>query len=87
MSGRNHPKPGHAITHHVAGARHSAPRTEIRLGARHGAGTGERGTAHCARPEVHPDDLTSIRLPLPRRAMIGTGRPGLKVVRPAGRST
>jgi Transposase IS116/IS110/IS902 family len=33
MSGRT-PAPGHPITHHVAGARRNAPRTEIRLGAR-----------------------------------------------------
>jgi hypothetical protein len=36
MSGRTIPKPGHPITHHVAGARQNAPRTEIRLGARRG---------------------------------------------------
>lgn len=46
MSGRT-PKPGHPIKHHVAGARHSAPRTEIRLGARH---CGQGPANACIRP-------------------------------------
>ena len=37
------PTPGHPIKHHVAGADAHAPRTEIRLGARHGGDrTGKR---------------------------------------------
>ena len=43
MSGRN-PRPGHPITHHVAGARQNAPRIEIRLGARHPRGAARRGS-------------------------------------------
>jgi len=36
MSGRTFPRPGHPITHPVAGARLNAPCAEIRLGARRG---------------------------------------------------
>ena len=39
----HHPHPGHPITHHVAGARQNAPRTEIRPGAR-------RGRSHRTQP-------------------------------------
>ena len=38
MSGRTFPRPGHPITHPVAGARLNAPCAEIRLGARRGGG-------------------------------------------------
>lgn len=82
------PTPGHPIKHHVAGARHSAPRTEIRLGARHGGGTGERGIPTTRTERASPDDLTTPQPGLlPRRAMIRAGQHGAKVVRPAGRST
>jgi len=52
MSGRTSiPEPGHPITHHVAGATHSAPRTEISLGARHG---GSRRNP--SQPAFYPQD-------------------------------
>ncbi len=54
MSGRTSiPEPGHPITHHVAGARHSAPRTEISLGARPG---GNGDTPPSPRPTPGTED-------------------------------
>jgi len=77
MTARN-PQPGHPLTHHVAGARQNAPRTEIRLGARR---SGSADPCQLPGRRTHPDDLTPARfLATHDRA----GQPGLQVVRPRG---
>ena len=80
------PQPGHPITHHVAGARQNAPRTEIRLGARRAPGeladAAQTSTAGAGRRMPH--DLTSSGGPLlPRRAIV-PGRPSRRQGRSSG---